>query len=73
MPAPSGVLEWKDDLLDPLAVGFLGGDLTHGVLVGEVHAALLVDIGDLDPHHVADLAGVLHLLDMFWLLKGATR
>ena len=63
MPAPSGVLKWKDDLLDPLAVGFLGGDLLHGVLVAQVHATLFVDLRDLDPHHVADLAGILHLLD----------
>ena len=48
-------------LLGALAGGLLGLDLLEGVLVGQVHAALLVDIGDLDPHHVADLAGILHL------------
>ena len=50
-------------LLDDLAGGLLGPDLLHGVLVAQVHAALLVDLGDLDPHHVAHLAGILHLLD----------
>ena len=50
-------------LLDDLAGGLLGPDLLHGVLVAQVHPALLVDLGDLDPHHVAHLAGVLHLLD----------
>ena len=39
------------------------GEFLERVLAGEVDAALLVDLGDLDPHHVADLAGVLHLLD----------
>ena len=49
-------------LLDGLAGLFLGLDLLQGVLVGEVDAALLVDIGDLDPDHVADVDHVLHLL-----------
>ena len=36
-------------LLDRLAGLFLGLDLLQGVPVGEVDAALVVDIGDLDP------------------------
>ena len=49
-------------LLDRLAGLFLGLDLLQGVPVGEVDAALLVDIGDLDPDHVANIDHVLYLL-----------
>ncbi|CAN4071823.1 Crp/Fnr family transcriptional regulator, partial [Dysosmobacter welbionis] len=58
--------EWnrmETSLFDPLAGGFLGLDLLHSILVREVDTALLVNVGDLHPHHVAHLAGVLHLLD----------
>ena len=50
-------------LLNRLALGLLGLDFLHGVLVREVPAALLVDLHKLDPHHVAHLAGVLHLFN----------
>ena len=56
---------WEAELLllGGLCGGLLGFDLDEGVLAGEVPAALLVDLHELDPHHVAHLAGVLHLLD----------
>ena len=31
--------------------------------MAEVDAAFFVDVGDLDPHHVADFAGVFDALD----------
>ena len=49
-------------LLHALAGGLLGLDLLDGVAVAQVHAALVVDVGDLDPDHVADVDHVLHLL-----------
>ena len=39
----------------------LGGKLFERVFAGEVDAALLVDLGDLDPGHVADIENVLDL------------
>ena len=36
--------------------------LPEGVLIGQIHAALLVDLNDLDPDHVADVDHILALL-----------
>ena len=39
---------------------------THRVLAGQVDAAAIIDIHDLDPGHVADLE---HILDLFGALE----
>ena len=38
------------------------GEFLERVLAGKVDAALLVDLGDLDPGHIADVENVLDLL-----------
>ena len=39
------------------------GEFLERVLAGEVDAALLVDLSNLDPGHVTDVEHVLNLLD----------
>ena len=37
--------------------------MSRGRLSGEIYAALLINIGDLDPGHVSDVKHVFNLLD----------
>ena len=50
-------------LLGGLCGSLLGFDLDESVLAGEVPAALLVDLHELDPDHIADGDDILDLLD----------